>query len=82
MSHSTVRGTDWEHSSDRVHYNAKKTVQRDFIGFRVVHDDASQALRGGGCGVLPQHACVPVRNDIHPGSRYYNVGFRLAREDT
>lgn len=84
MTHSTVRGSDWEAPLSRRDYNARKTVQRDFIGFRLVYDDVkgNPIICGGHWFDAADDTRDAVRGTMYPDLRDGRLGFRLARENT
>lgn len=84
MSHHRVRGTDLDgpHVSLRREYGVKDSVQRDFIGFRLVHDIEERVNRGGSRNIAAGSARVAYRSWLYPGYRGDDLGFRLTRGDT
>ena len=83
MSHQKVRGSDWQfpETSGRREYDAKETVQRGFIGFRLAHDGSDRVFLGGGWGGHPESARVADRCGLTPSRRSTGLGFRLVREE-
>lgn len=52
------------------------------IGFRLVHDDVEQGVRGSRCDELPRYAAMIYGYFDIPERVADQVGFRLTRENT
>ena len=53
-----------------------------YLGFRLVHDSDDRVYRGGSWLNDPAYVRVAGRSYYAPGSRNFNLGFRLVKEST
>jgi formylglycine-generating enzyme required for sulfatase activity len=54
----------------------------DYLGFRIVCDEAYRVCRGGSRDYGANYARAAYRNGDYPGYHRGDLGFRLAREET
>ena len=66
----------------RTEESAETTCESedDYLGFRLVHDDSNQVLRGGSWCNTADVARAADRGRGDPGFRVVNLGFRLCAD--